>query len=1163
MATHLRDVDVRGVRFERYEATSGRVLMTGVQALARAVLDQRRRDRERGLPSAGFVTGYPGSPLAGYDLELARINELLTLYNVVHTPGLNEELAATAIAGSQLALLQPDHTVEGVASLWYGKAPGLDRASDAIRHGNLMGTGPTGGVIVAVGDDPLAKSSSVPSTSEPSLYSLGLPILSPADPQDLLDLAAHGYEMSRASGLWVGLRIPASVADATQSVRIDADRLSFVEPDRVIDGRSYVHQVTAQLLGATLLTLEGTLYGERLEMARRYAATNHLDRSSPVGPTDVLGVVAAGPAYVAVVHALGRLGISESDLAAAGVRLLKLAVLYPLNIETVIDFASGLSEVLVVEDKRGFIEDLVKSALFGMASAPRVVGKRDERGAQLLSHTGEVDPDVLADVLAARLVQLGRPVSRVRAAADLLEPLSLVRGPYFCSGCPHNTSTRLPDGSCVGSGSGCHGLVLQMAPRQVGTVVGRFQMGGEGAMWNGMSHFVKAEHFFQNLGDGTFAHSGSLALRAAIAAGVNITYKLLVNSSVAMTGGQAVLGPRDVGELCRLLAAEGVARVAITTDDPHNARYRHLPSGVKVRHRREIVEVQRELAALAGVTVLIHDQGCALERRRRQRREDTATSRRVVINPLVCDGCGECGALTNCLSLRPVDTPWGRKTEIHQESCALDLSCLEAPCPAFVTVDDVATRSAVFDVDSSRLVPPSISAPAGFFNVRLCGVGGTGVVTVAQIISWAAHLEGHVVLGMDQTGIAQKGGSVVSDVRFGTDEVVATYKLGAEECDLYLGCEMLVAAEPRNLVAASSSRTVAVMSSSRVPTGRQVADASIGFLPLEEVRAAIDSRCRAGVNRWLDSASISRRLLGSDVYANVVLLGAAFQLGALPLSDVAIERAIELNAVAVEENLAAFRLGRLIIAEPDCDELADVRDDATTPTRDETELLEASGVPGETLLSAVLIPRIRDLIDYQDVSYARRYVDLVHRAYDAETRCAVNDGPFAHAVARQAHRLMAYRDEYEVARLLLDSSFERQIRENFGPRARVTFHLDPPSLRWMGRTTKIELRRGRSGLAALARAHGLRGGVFDPFARSEMRRLERKIRDQYESTIREECEALTPDRLDRALAIAELPESVRGYDEFKRKRIRAYQERRAALLSLGAEGGAPSQPLSD
>ena len=1146
---------------DRYDAVAGRVLLSGVQALVRLPVDQRRADAAARLRTAGFVTGYPGSPLAGYDLELSRHRDLLEEWGVVHQPGLNEELAATAIAGSQLAMLQPDRTVDGVSSYWYGKSPGLDRAGDAIRHGNLMGTGPTGGVLVLVGDDPQAKSSSVPSTSEPSLFALGLPILSPADPQDLLDLGLHGVALSRASGLWVGVRIPASVADASQSVVVDAERLTRRAPEREIDGVAFTHRVTAQLLGATLIELERSLYGARLEMARRYAALNELDRVTQRGPHDVVGVVAAGPAYLAVEHALRRVGLDERTLADAGVRLLKIAVPHPLNEALVREFARDLREVVVVEDKRGFLENLVKAALYGTANAPRVVGKHDEAGRDLIPPTGEVDPDALADVLAQRILAQRENAAlrawRERQRPPAGRPLPLVRGAYFCAGCPHSTAVRVPDGARVGSGSGCHGLAIQMDPRQVGTVVGRFQMGGEGAMWNGMSHFIDAEHFFQNLGDGTFAHSGSLALRASVASGVNITYKLLVNSAVAMTGGQPITGGRGLGDLTRLLLAEGVRRIIVTTVNPHDSRYAGLPDSVAVWERRRLIEAQRLLAVTPGVTVLIHDQECATEARRRRRRAGAEVRRHVVINPLVCDGCGECGALSNCLAVRPVDTPWGRRTEIHQESCTLDGTCLDAACPALLTViaEPGHRRAPVRAVDPTRLVePPSRRVPRDF-SVRVTGVGGTGVVTVAQVLAWAAHLEGRAVRTMDQTGIAQKGGAVVSDLRVSDEAVTAPHRLGAGECDLYLGGELLVAADPKNLLAADPHRTLAVVSTSRVPTGRQVADPTIAYPDLDEIRARVDAVTRRDESRWLNAADLSRRLLGSDTFANVVLLGVAYQIGALALRATSIERALEVNGVAVNENVTAFRLGRLVVTDPGAPELTDDAGPAhgatsATDARARGEIVALVGAPVGSELEGLVSARVADLARYQDLAYARRYAGVVARVRRGEVRVRDDDDPLARTVAIQLHRLMAYKDEYEVAALLTDPAQRARLRDDYGSRVRVAYHLRPPLVRRLGRSRPLTIGSwSDSTLRALVHLRRLRGTALDPFGHDHVRQLERRVRDDYATQMIRLADELTAETYERALALAELADLLRGFDDVKTARHATYDRRRRELLA--------------
>ena len=1124
---------------DRYRVASGRVLLSGVQAVVRLLGDQAAADASRGLDVAGFVTGYPGSPLAGLDLELARSSERLDQWRVVHRPGLNEELAATAVAGSQLATIRPDRTVEGVVALWYAKAPGLDRASDALRHGNLMGAGPRGGVLVVVGDDPQAKSSSVPSSSEPSLFALALPFLSPADPQEVLDLGRHGIAMSRASGLWVGLRLPATVADATQSVEVGPDRVDPVEPDHP---GAYGHRVSAQLLGATLIELERSLYGTRLEVARRYGVANGLNRVTHASAHDTLGIVAAGPAYLSVLSALARVGYREADLARAGVRLLKVSMPYPMDEAVVRDFARGLEEVLVVEDKRPFLETMVKAALAGEPAAPRVVGKRDEAGRPLVPAIGEVDVDALAEVIAARLVA-GRNdalAAAYRAAQrpPVPAPLPVVRGAYFCSGCPHNTSVRVPEGTCVGSGSGCHGLAIQMDPRRVGDVVGRFQMGGEGAMWNGMAPFVATTHFVQNLGDGTYAHSGSLAVRAAVAAGAHITFKLLVNGTVAMTGGQPVNGGRSLAELATSLRAEGVRRVMATSDDPRRTR-RALPSWVEVWPRERLLEAERRLAEVPGVTVLLHDQGCAVELRRRRRRGLAPTpERRVHVNTLVCEGCGDCGVASNCLSVRPFETALGTKRQIHQESCNLDYSCLAGRCPALVTVRAGRDRPGERRPDDGAIPePPPSRSPR---TVRVTGIGGTGVVTVAQVIAWAAHLEGRSVRVLDQTGIAQKGGAVVSDLRLSEGDESLSPRLGEGECDLYLGGDPLVAATSAYLGVTDPARTLAVVSTTAVPVGRQVADPAFPAVSTEELRARVDARTRRDENVWLDAAALSRARLGEDTFANVVLLGAAFQRGALGLRADSLRAAIEANGVEVERNLAALALGRRAVVEPSAPPAPRT---STTPD----ELLALVGAtPGGDLESRVAT-RLSDLRASRGAGAARRYAEIVGRARAAEAALGDPEGPFTRAVAEQLHRLSAYKDEYEVARLLLAASARAEVAEAFGEGAATTWHL---SLTERQRATGQKRRVGwgsRWVLMALRAGRGLRETRLDPFGRSALRREERRVRDEYVATVEDLIATLTPDNHGRAVAVAAAPALVRGFGPVKVASIAAYEARRAAL----------------
>ncbi len=1145
---------------DRYQRTEGHALMSGVQAVVRLAMEQRRSDLEAGLNTGGFITGYPGSPLAGLDLELTRRSELLADLGIVHRPGLNEELAATAVAGSQLSMGQPDHTKDGVFALWYGKAPGLDRAADALRHGNLMGTGPNGGVLVCVGDDPQAKSSSVPSTSEPTLFALAMPILTPADPQEILELGLHGFALSRASGLWVGLKIPATVADSTQSVELSARRVRPIPPDVEFDGIPFVHQVSAQLLGAKLIELERSLYGARLEIARRYGITNGLNRITARSDDDTLGIVAAGSTYLEVLHALHRIGVAHSHLARAGVRLLKISMPYPLDEHLVREFAEGLDEIMVVEDKRPFLEALLKSALCGVTNAPRVVGKHDEAGRALVPITGEVVASTLAPLLADRI--LGhRDVSavrewRARARPPTIAPLPIVRGAYFCSGCPHNTSVKVPDGTYVGSGSGCHGLAIQMDPRQVGTVVGRFQMGGEGAMWNGMSPFVSSPHFTQNIGDGTLAHSGSLAIRAAVASKVNITFKLLVNSTVAMTGGQPVAGGRGVADTTRLLLADGVKKIIITTDNPHRRAIKGLPAHVDVWPRRRIIEAQKLLATIPGVTVLLHDQECAAElRRKRKHGLLREPEEHVHVNTLVCEACGDCGAKSNCLSVRSVETPFGRKTQIHQDSCNFDFSCLEGDCPALITVranPKRGTNRSRAELDLTRLVAPPYLFTSDHFTMRLTGIGGTGVLTVAQIVAMAAHLEGRYVRELDQTGIAQKGGAVVSDLCISDGALETTPRLGDGECDLYLGCDLLVAATSQNLDVAETGTTIAVVSTSPVPTGRQVADPKMASPSLATMKQRIESRSRPDHNIWLDTQRLAHDELGSDTYANILLLGVAFQAGVLPLSAEAIERAIELNGVAVQENLRAFRVGRLQVADS-----SDSRSSVTSQVSGGLAFNSAASTIVQSVVAqpmsdieSLIAIRVADLVSYQDSVYVRRYLDVLQRVRDAEGGLGQADGPLSMAVAVELHRLMAYKDEYEVARLHLSQTAQAEIEHEFGAGGRLTYHLTPPWLQTFGLSRKLRLRSSaRLSFHLLRRMRRLRGTVLDPFGRSRYRRKERMVRDDYIAMIERLSSELTMDNHARAVELAKLPTIIRGFGDLKAQSIQRYEEQLHSLLA--------------
>ncbi len=1165
---------------DRYLITDGLVHLTGIHALARLPLDQRRADRRAGRNTAVFISGYEGSPLAGYDLELSRQQALLDEYGIVFRPGVNEELAATAVQGSQLAATAAGRRFEGVTGLWYGKSPGLDRASDALRHANLMGTHPSGGALALVGDDPDAKSSTVPGASEQLLADLGMPTLYPAVPQDVLDLCLHGVALSRASGLWTGVKIATDVADGSGTVQVHPDRIVPVLPDPVVDGQRFAHRVTARMLQPDLAELERSRNGARLELARRYAAANGLNRLLRAGAGDRIGIAAAGKTFLDLRQALRVLGLDDAELARRGVRLLHLGMIYPLEPGIVQRFAAGLSEIIVVEEKRSFVESAVKDLLYGRPDAPAVTGKCHPDGSELFKADGQLDPDVIAAGLAPRLLAHGDfPSVRhwqesARPRRDRIELPLLARTPYFCSGCPHNSSTKTPEGSLVGGGIGCHAMVLLMDEGQVGTVTGLTQMGGEGAQWIGMAPFVDNEHLLQNIGDGTFHHSGSLAVRAAVAGGVNITYKLLYNSAVAMTGGQQPAGVMGVPEITRTLAAEGVRRIIITTEAPRRYRREKLPDGVLVWHRDRVVEAQETLAKVPGVTVLIHDQECATELRRKRKRGLAATpAERVMINERACEGCGDCGRKSNCLSVQPVPTEFGRKTQIDQSSCNLDFSCLEGDCPSFLTVipgrpGDGAARRLAPPLHAAAIPAPQRPAVTGSHVTRITGVGGTGVVTLSQILGTAAMLAGRQVKALDQTGLAQKGGAVVSDVKIADTETEMASKAAAGECDLYLGCDLLVAADPRHLAAADPARTVAVVSTTEVPTGAMVVDTSASFPDSGEVTGRIRRATRAGDAVFLDARRLAETLLGEDQFANILLTGAAFQAGSLPLPAEAIEQAITLNGVKADANLQAFRRGRQAVADPEAFAavVADLRAPAAAgrPAPAAAQALASLvGAAAGSELARIVALRTADLVAYQDAGYARRYAELVERVRRAEAERVPGGTELTEAVARYLYKLMAYKDEYEVARLSLDPALAASSRSRFGSGAKMSYRLHPPLLRALGVHKKITLGPWfRPVFGVLVRMRRLRGTRLDPFGYTRVRRTERELVAEYTGLVDELVASLSPGNHALAVELASLPDEVRGYEQVKLDNVTRYRERLAELRTAFASPQAVRTLLS-
>jgi indolepyruvate ferredoxin oxidoreductase len=1127
---------------ERYQRQDGTIYLTGIQALVRVLLDRARHDREHGLATAAYVSGYEGSPLGGYDLELARQRDLLGEYGILHQPGLNEELAATSVSGTQLAGRVGDAKHDGVTGVWYGKAPGLDRATDALRHANMIGTSPTGGAVALVGDDPSAKSSTLPCSSEMALAGLMMPTFYPADPAEVLVHGLHAVELSRASGLWSAIKVVTAMADGASTAQVSPHWQAPDLSDLPGGLRAYGHQPRARLLGAELAELERSQNLTRLPIAVEYIRRSGLNAIT--GPRSArIGLVAAGKTHLDVRQALTALGLGDDELERHGIRLLKLGVIYPLEPSIVTEFAAGLDEIIVIEDKRAFLEDAVKSALYGQSAPPAVYGKRSRDGSPLFSALGELDADSVADGLARHFEPAGIPVRSRPPRERVMLPLAQ-RIPYFCSGCPHNSSTKVAPGTLVGGGIGCHAMVAFMPEEQVGEVIGLCQMGGEGAQWMGIAPFVTQRHLVQNLGDGTFAHSGSLAIRAAVASGANITFKLLRNSAVAMTGGQRAVGELPVDRLLALLAAEGVRKTVVTTDDPAGLRRQLRASDVKhradIRHRDDLIDVQRELAAIDGVTVLIHDQECAAEKRRKRRRGKVAApAQRAFINERVCEGCGDCGRVSNCLSVQPVATEFGRKTRIHQSSCNLDFSCLNGDCPSFLTVTTAASKTVGPKVREPELPatleePERLFEPDGF-TMRITGVGGTGVVTIAQILGTAFAADGRQVRSLDQTGLAQKGGAVVSDLSVSTGPAARSAKLGYGECDLYLGCDSLVATDGTQLRAASKDRTVAVVSTTEVPTGQMIADVGEHFPAVGRVTAAIEAQVRSA--RFLDAAAVATDRFGDEQYANMILVGAAYQAGALPVSAEALEHAIRLNGVAVDANIRAFRAGR------------SVPGPAASTTQDAS--------PAERDLADALALRVSELTAFQDRACAQDYASFVERV--RATEAAITGGEtLARAVAENLYKLTAYKDEYEVARLSLDPALDQAVRAQFGDGARYQYRLHPPVLRALGLKHKVSLGPWfRPAFATLVAMRRVRGTRLDPFGRTEIRRTERALITEYREVVEELLAGLTEGNHDLAVQVAALPDLVRGYEEIKLATVRAYHEK---LAELRAEFAATTSP---
>ena len=1146
---------------DRYTLQKGRIVLNGTQALARLAIDQHRADKARGIRTASLIAGYRGSPLGALDMVLEQIPSLLSEHHITFIPAVNEDLAATAIMGSQTANLLPNPKYDGVVGIWYGKGPGVDRSGDALKHANLTGVGRYGGVLALAGDDPSCKSSTIPSHSEVALYDALMPILYPGSVSEILELGRIGIEMSRCCGLWVGFKIVTNVSDEYSSVDVDSRRPHIERPPLHIKGRLWRHTQNTSLLAPYSLQLEKEIHDERLDAAKAFAKANAINRITVPTRRAWLGIVSAGKTYYDLRQALLEIGLGDdAALERAGIRLLKLGMIFPIEDGILHEFAAGLEEILVIEEKRSFIEMFCKDLLYGSASAPRIIGKKDEQGSKLVKADGELDADDLVPVLARRLngridaPALESRLQQINAPLDLGAIPIVARQPYFCSGCPHSRSTVVPEGSLAGAGIGCHTLAILMERSTSGVT----QMGGEGANWIGASYFSNINHIFQNIGDGTLAHSGSLSIRQAVAVNTNITYKILYNSAVAMTGGQPADGLLPVPQLTQMLHAEGVRKIIVISAEPRQfaPETRWAPE-TEVWERERLEEAQLILRDTPGVTVLIYDQECAANLRRKRRRGFAPDpSLRIFINEALCEGCGDCGSKSNCLSVQPVETEFGRKTQIHQSSCNKDYSCLDGNCPAFVSVIPAHTATAPPPPPPPHQnhIPEPQRRVSDAAGILLMGIGGTGVVTANQIIGTAAVLDGFHLRSLDQTGLSQKGGPVVSNLKITAAPLDIASKISKGTADAFLAFDVLTATAPKNLVRAHPQRSTAIVSTSKVPTGAMIRDTTVEFPQKDHLLETINRQTRAGDNVFFDAIGLAESLFDDHMMANMILIGAAYQAGVLPMSAAAIEAAIELNGVKVAPNQHAFRAGRLAVADPDW--LAALKIERRgavkiqppiSPTAQ--ALIDSLGAEGE--LKRLLEIRVPELIAYQDADYARRYAADVQKIYAREQAACPGTTELSESFARYLFKLMAYKDEYEVARLSLKTEVRTALREQFGTDARLHYHLHPPLLKAFGLKRKIKFGRWFEAVYhLLARMKGLRGSRWDVFGYDRVRRIERALIVQYRTLIFAAAESLQPDTHSQAVALAKLPDLIRGYDEVKLKNVERFWE---AVQALGYE----------
>ena len=1134
---------------DKYTLSKGFRFLTGSQALVRLAIVQRRRDSKRKIKSAGYISGYRGSPLGTYDKQVLQAKKYLENHNVYFQPGINEELAATSLWGTQQANFYGEGKFDGVFGIWYGKGPGVDRSGDALKHSNLAGTSRHGGVLALMGDDHTCESSSTMHQSEFAMIDAMIPVLNPSGVQEILDYGIYGIELSRISGCWIGIKCVHDNVSSAATVDLDEDRVTLVEIEKNLipsDGLNIRNNDTPQ-------KQEARLHYHKLNAVKEFCKINNLNKYIYNSDNAKIGIVTTGKSYLDLMQSLEKLKINEKVAEEFGIRLLKIAMPWPLEPSIIENFSKGLDLIIVVEEKRSLIENQIREILFNLPSSFKIIGKKDLNGNTLFPSSGALNPGMIASKLGSIIYNRNKnddlKLNIEKINSLVLEKRSLdtiKRTPYFCSGCPHNTSTQIPSGSRAVTGISCAYLVQNMERNNQGFA----QMGSEGATWVGESLFSNRDHVFQNLGDGTYIHSGILSVRHAVAAKTKITFKILYNEAVALTGGQALDGLPTVAQISRQLDAEGVTRIAIITDEPKKYDSKEIfGKNSTIHHRQDLIKVQKELSEINSTTVIIYDQGCAAEKRRKIKRSlIPEPKRKIFINDLVCEGCGDCGIKSNCVSILPLETEFGRKRQIDQANCNKDYSCVDGFCPSFVSlIGDIKTKKnidkSLINKLESNLKEPELPKIKGFYGIMITGVGGTGIVSMGALLGTAALIEGKGAGVLDMTGLAQKGGAVKSFLRvFEKPEEISTIRLSYNDTDLLLGCDLLVSNDEDVLLTLKKNESKAVISSDEVLTGEFTRNPDLTF-PAKKIKENFLGLLGNNNVNFIQTAKIVRKILGDDIPANMFVVGYAYQAGFIPIKSVSIEQAIKLNNVSIDFNLMAFRLGRQTFLKKD-----------NMYKLIESKMSEEDSEKISTNINDKINRRYNFLIEYKDEKYAKKYSNLVNNVKKCEEKLSNNKTTLSEAVAFNYFKLMAYKDEYEVSRLYTHPQFKKKIKEAFDGKFKINFHMAPPIFAKKnssnGEPVKIKIGQWFLYLMKLiAPLKFLRGTVFDPFGYSDERKTERKLIKDYEIMILDIMQKLKKENYETACEIAKMPEKIRGFGHVKKNNLNIAKNLEANLIA--------------